>query len=143
MPQEREPETREFKNEKLAGLIITEMAEYLMLNPIFEGMCIGDKERRIEPVDRGIEIIREQGSVIEDTGRSFVVSYSVESEGSPLGISYTSLRGHAYHLPFREASEEEALEYFLRTAQHSGIIGDIGWYFIEQTVPPSIERRAA
>ena len=124
------------ENQKLADIILTEMAEHLMLNPVFEDYCGMD-------IDKGIELLKAQGSVVEDTENAFVISYFIESEGPPFGIPRTNLRGHAYQLPFKEASEEEALEYFLKTAQHSGIIRDIGWYFIEQTVPSSIEKRAA
>ena len=132
------------KNERLADIVLTEMAEHLLLNPIFEGMCPGDPEKGIEPVDRGIESIREHGSVIEDTEYAFVISYSVESEGSPFGISQTNLRGHAYHLPFfKEKSKEEALEDVIRTAEHGNIIGDTGWYFIESKKQPVSRQRAA
>ena len=120
------------ENQRLADIILTEMAEYLMLNTVFEGMCIGDKERRIEPVDRGIEIIMGHGSVIKDTEYAFVISYAIESEGGPEGIIETHLRGHAYHLPFfKETSKEEALEDVIRTAEHGNVVGDTGWYFIE------------
>lgn len=86
---EKEPERREFRNERIADLVSTEMVERLMFNPIFEGMCIGDPEKGIEPVDRGIEIIREHGSVIEDTKYSFGTSYIVEYRESPFGMMYT------------------------------------------------------
>ena len=76
------------ENQKLADIILTEMAERLMFNPIFEGMCTGDPEKGIEPVDRGIEIIREHGSVIENTKYSFGTSYIVEYRESPFGMMY-------------------------------------------------------
>ena len=86
---EKKPERRRFRNERIADLASTEMAERLMFNPLFEGMCIGDPEKGIEPVDRGIEIIREHGSVIENTKYSFGTSYRVECRESPFGMVYT------------------------------------------------------
>ena len=80
---------RRFRNERIADIILTEMVEHLMLNPVFEEMCVGDQDRGIEPVDRGMEIIREQGSVIENTRYSFGMSYTIESEGSPFRMVYT------------------------------------------------------
>ena len=77
------------RNELLAGIVLNHMVENLLSNPIFEGMCIGYPEKGIEPVDRGIEIIRGQGSVIENTKYSFGMSYTVESRGSPFGMIYT------------------------------------------------------
>jgi len=122
------------KNQKLADTIFSEMAEHLMFNPIFEDYCGMD-------VDMGIELIRQQCSVVEDTEHSFVVTYSIESEGGPEGITETCLRGHAYQLPFLGHSKEEVLEDFLRT--NGKRTGDIGYYHIPQMVPPVIERRAA
>ena len=80
---------RRFRNERIADVILTEMAERLMINPVFEEMCVGNQDRGIEPVDRGMEIIREQGSVIENTKYSFGIMYTVESESSPFGMVYT------------------------------------------------------
>ena len=130
------------RNQKLADTILTVMANHLLLYPSFEEHCEMDIDMGIKLIRN--ELIRNPDSVIKDTERSFVISYAIESEGSPSGILYTDLIGHAYQLPFfREEKKEKVFEDFLKTADHGGIIRDIGWYFIEQTIPPSIERRAA
>jgi hypothetical protein len=129
-------EKREFENEELASALLEQMAESLMPNPIFEGYCGMD-------VDTGIVLIRQQSSVREDTEHSLVISYSIESGGSPLGITHTNLIGHAYQLPFLGDDREDVLEDFLRTSEKGGIIGNVGWYPIEKTVPPAPRERAA
>lgn len=79
------------RNELLVGIVLNHMVENLLGHPMFEEMCVGDQDRGIEPVDRGMEIVREQGSVIENTRHSFEISYTIESRGSPLGMMYTQV----------------------------------------------------
>ena len=128
MPQEETPRPK-IKNERLANLISGSMAEYLLArNPIFEEMSLGD-------IEGGIGLIREHGSILENTEHSFVISYSIESEGSSLGISKTLLRGHAYDLRKIDKEQLEALSFF-RDFENARFTENYGWYFTESLISP-------